>query len=452
MNKFLFSFSSLKMITFFFYANAFASTSMIILLNILNVPYRDDWCMKLANFSNIFSLPFQFYMHFSGRFFLTFTQALIIYLPHSIFSIFNILVTLSLFYVLLRLATEKITLSRYTFALAFGLIFMWFLHGFGEIMLWKTASIGYLWTGTGILAWLLPYRRFALEDVNAPQWGVLKKWSFYCASFVVGNAIDNTGFCAALIASSALGYAHYFRKVFVPRYYIYAILCVFAGWVFLVAAPGNYIRAASVAMFTWKFIAQNMAWIFRAWGNPLFSLPVVYAIFKLLYDRQSVINCAFQIKLAYVFFFFAFLNMMPLVLVPIASRSFAGSYFLMLVGYLILSFYWIDTYGERILLWLESYKKELSTGLCVCFLALMLSYANTLWSYGRSYIYYQSMMQTVQGAKNVGQKTVLFKRVESPYFDERNYRDRSGLTADPTHWTNKCFASCYGFDHVFAEQ
>jgi hypothetical protein len=126
----------------------------------------------------------------------------------------------------------------------FVVVCLWFLvPAFGQVFLWMTGSTVYLWPLLFILAFMLPYRL----HVERPGRGSV---ALAVLVFVLGVAAgwSSTNVSAGVIVWVAL-LIRYCPKRDVPvRGWMWSGLAgAVAGFVALVAAPGNYVRDAAAA-------------------------------------------------------------------------------------------------------------------------------------------------------------------------------------------------------------
>jgi len=128
-------------------------------------------------------------------------------------------------------------------------LLIWFLEPFAETILWITGSANYMWGCMIVLAFLLPYR-FADKDTHDKE-GVFVSFGYgllmLLAGVIAGWTNENLG--AGLILVIIL-FLLYFRKqgVKIPVWAYSGLVGVFIGYLLMISAPGNAVRATDVTM------------------------------------------------------------------------------------------------------------------------------------------------------------------------------------------------------------
>ena len=112
----------------------------------------------------------------------------------------------------------------------------------GETMLWITGSANYLWGTSIILAFLLPFRYY---EGATPKYPYLKTLGMFLFGIVAGWTNENTALAAVGVVILNMFYFRY-NNWKIPVWAILALAGLAIGYVFMIAAPGNYVRAEHI--------------------------------------------------------------------------------------------------------------------------------------------------------------------------------------------------------------
>jgi hypothetical protein len=202
--------------------------------------WADDYCrVILRGIAEAIAHAWDEYQSWTGRFF-------VIAITYAVmgsgwrwsmlgFDLANAAVFLVLIRTVLALAQQaggvagpRDALAGFLETLFVALLLWWLPRTIGEVALWKTGSIGYLWAVTGEL--------LLLRLVLAGRGGwVLPPFAFVMATFLEPLSLLVTGMLAAIAWQQ--------RRVLS----VAVLLAHGAGLLFLLGAPGNFARAAAVA-------------------------------------------------------------------------------------------------------------------------------------------------------------------------------------------------------------
>jgi hypothetical protein len=202
--------------------------------------WADDYCwVILGGVAEAIARAWDKYQNWTGRF-------SVIAITHVVmgsgwrwsmlgFDLANALVFLVLIRTVLALARQaggvagpRDALAGFLETLFVALLLWWLPRTIGEVALWKTGSIGYLWAVTGEL--------LLLRLVLAGRGGwVLPPFAFVIATFLEPLSLLVTGMLAVIAWQ---------RRRVLP---VAVLLAHGAGLLFLLGAPGNFARAAAAA-------------------------------------------------------------------------------------------------------------------------------------------------------------------------------------------------------------
>lgn len=285
-------------------ASIYGGLLIFFLIFILNhfMPYhRDDYnysliwstTTHLENLSDVFqSLQFHYMLH-GGRMVAFAILDSFLLLPKYIFNIANALVYTVVIFLIVWHSLSKITLniSPYRLGLAFILSWLCFPH-YGEVAIWMCGATVYLWTAMLLLSFLLPYHlrwnqylqnKSFLEatTVDSTATKISKAFFLFILGFLAGCSVEN----AAVISVTLvwLGAWHAKKHNYLKAWHITGAIGNLLGFLFLVAAPGNFVRTVEQDGGIFQRIGNQFA------GNGemllyitplLLAVTIVYRIFK----------------------------------------------------------------------------------------------------------------------------------------------------------------------------
>lgn len=228
---------------FFHMAKTGKGRAMIILfvllfvLNCLAVPTMDDLGYQInSGLLDILHREYIQYMTWTGRTTAHLISRCFLAMPKIIFNVCNSLCFVHLCNLITAHAVgRKENNSWQIFCLAALMIFL-FAPLFGQTCLWETGSCNYLWTTMIVLQFLLNYRLADAGDSRDHSWILM-----FLAGIPVGWTNENTG-GALILMILFLMFMQYLQKNIRP-WMISGLAGSLLGFVMLLAAPGNKVRA-----------------------------------------------------------------------------------------------------------------------------------------------------------------------------------------------------------------
>lgn len=210
--------------------------------NIVTPLWADDYCrLSASGFAEPFALAWRDWFTWTGRFFVTAFTYLALgfgrdrsFLP---FDLLNALVFVALVHEILRLARlATATSPRTGLAAAAEILFtalaLWWLpRAIGEVALWKTGAIGYLWAVAGA-AFIV---RTALERGRTPP-----AWTLPFA-FAIGTFLEPVSALTTLVLTALVVLRWREGRAPLSLAFAHAL-----GTAVLIAAPGNLVRQATM--------------------------------------------------------------------------------------------------------------------------------------------------------------------------------------------------------------
>jgi hypothetical protein len=307
--------------------------------------------------------------------------------------------------------------------MAIGLMLFWLPRTIGEVALWKTGAINYLWASVGEFGLLL----MMLPNRPAPSW-----WAVPLA-FVSATCLEPLSvMMSALLVAGAI-FIHSDREIVKKRWAVAAAHAV--GSVLLLAAPGNFVRAAGMPpspFFT------RVAGLIGNLGS-LFDLTwlaagVVTALPFVLAGKGA------KWRPGLPFFILALLYMVVLLALPrdsVAARvTFPASVFLIC----FLGTVWVQRPlgipGEP--------------GTAVMLSLLMAVHLAVVVPDLLRLLAIHDRWQQIAEAKESDDLVLPLVRIDNRLLIARKYRFFEGFHPDSSYWVNACFARAMGLHSVVA--
>jgi hypothetical protein len=462
-----------------------------LILNIATPRFADDYCRYALSLDlpEIVSLVIDEYTNWTGRFPVIFLTRVVFSLGDFGIVLFNLLNTLVLF-LTVKMLTEiisptkaepkKITLenshwstiqSTAVFHITFYALLWFTLFRFGEVTLWKTGAIQYLWGCALALFALKPIIDFVSSsgknDNCKPS--LIYKICYPLLCFLGGAWLENlsVGVCAIWLGCFAYNARSKSQKP--PPSLFHGLIAWVIGSVILIAAPGNFARSESLGDTTsildmLPFVLERGyyyfagEWLFLAL---LFSISLIY--FKPQQFRRRVV-------VAIIFAGLGLLTLLAMVAAPIQSfvsrAAFPFEFFLICSIMALLPDYLFtnvvsrsrnsqqgDSRPTRNIRLASNGMLALTSTL---FLGLGANYLLVLHEYlgvSQQSIWREDILKVSKAQGNT--ETIILPAL---YFSEvRNTAIRSinigpyfarDITAQPDHWRNQCYAKAHDIHSV----
>ena len=211
----------------------------------------------------------------NGRVVPHFLVQLFLLLPKGIFDVANALLFVLLIWLLHKLAVGK-GLPNPVLACVLFFAFWAFQPDFGQVFLWLTGSVNYLWCGVFSLLWMMPMVKSFRED-QAP--GKALRVLYVLFSFPVGAYSENgTVALVAMWLAFALVDWFWFKKSPV-LWKILALVSMLAGFAYMMLAPAETVNKS--AEMTISVLLSNFAetgrMYLRFWPL-LLCFPLFYSL------------------------------------------------------------------------------------------------------------------------------------------------------------------------------
>ena len=235
--------------------------------------YADD--TRIESIAQIFPSMAAHRQSMNGRVVPHFLVQLFLMLPKGVFDVVNSLFFALLVWLLHELAVGK-GLPNPVLACALFFAFWALQPDFGQVFLWLTGSVNYLWCGVFSLLWLLPLVR-CFRDESEP--GLAARILFVIFSFPVGAYSENgtVALVAAWLAFAAVDFFFFKRR---PALWLWlGLASMLGGFACMMSAPAETVNKS--AEMTLPVLLANFAETGRMYLR-FWPLLVCFAVFYAL--------------------------------------------------------------------------------------------------------------------------------------------------------------------------
>lgn len=223
------------------------------ILNFLYPLYADDWGYFLHNFEKssdynivkeIVNRQYNQYFNWGGRVVVHSIAHFILWLGYPWYNLLNTLVFILLLYLIYKISNYTHSINPVLFTLLTLLV--WFATpSFNYVFFWKVGAANYLWSTLIILLFIYPYYTHYISGKKNEN-GFLRSLLFFLAGIIAGWTNENMVVGLAFFIVALIILLKYEKRP-VPIWIIFGLCGVLAGGVFMLSAPGNYIRAEVVS-------------------------------------------------------------------------------------------------------------------------------------------------------------------------------------------------------------
>ena len=310
---------------------------VILLFNFLTPYIADDWYYASAkSFLDIFRQEYMHYFttngrsvaHVIARFFLMYDKIIFDFDNSIIYVLFTGLIFVHAVYGMELSEKAKVICWIMIHLLLFIYVVNW-----GQVFLWLDGSCNYLWTGTIILFYLLPFRiyystpeRFEINRIS------LILFPLICITgFLAGWCNENTS-GGAILFSIILSIVFAVKKLKLQKWIFGGVVCSVISFSIMILSPGNARRRT--------FFTDSRAWynqlithfrsitnnIYNNYKYLLFTIAIITAIAMILHILRR------YLVLSGIYFLTAIAIFYALILSPANNGRafFGGSVFLVI--------------------------------------------------------------------------------------------------------------------------
>lgn len=408
----------------------------LLLCNALTLMASDDYCYsfsladgsRIRSLGDIFSSLAVHYQTTNGRMPAHFFTYLFLWLPHPIFKVLNAGMFTGLILLCYLACTGPARRSALTACVLFAGLWC-FQPSFGEVNLWQDGACNYLWGAALSLVYLLPLLKCAAYGDPLPAspgaavgYGLL--------GLLVGAYQENLSGSVIFLTAALLLLVRLSRKQRVPLGWLVSLGLCFAGFVFMMLAPGehqNKLGALTLVRLRNNFIGAlsvyKRFWVLLlAWG-----MLMLLSLSKPESQGRRLVSAVLVLGSLVSNFAYLFAAYYPL------RGAFYPVILLVLADCMLLADLW-------------DCPQRLALLCCAWALGLVTVYQmgiglNDIYDlYGRT----RQNIATIQACKAAGQMDVAV-----PYLSHKTEYSVPGyVSEDPDGWSNVKICDYYGIDTI----
>ena len=233
---------------------------------------------RITSIKDIIHSQVNHYYMWGGRSVVHFIAQILLMLPTDVADLLNTLVYLS--YIFLIYLHIKGRTKNSIFLFLTVNLGVWFSQPvIGDTIFWLTGSANYLWGTWLILLFLLPFRLYT-GRVSRPILQAFYSMCIFTLGILAGWTNENT---AAAMLVIVIGFFIYYRshKWSIPVWAIAGFAGAIIGFIIMIAAPGNFVRAGESTSFSLYNLSYRLfMWTltFFYYSGPLFLITLISII------------------------------------------------------------------------------------------------------------------------------------------------------------------------------
>jgi hypothetical protein len=313
----------------------------------------------------------------------------------------------------------------------------------GQTNLWLAGSCNYLWGSTLILAFLLPFRILAENKNILSRYGIIWAVAFFFFGALAGACNENTS-AAAVFAVMLLGaFIKWYKKRKLPAWFFTGLAGSMIGWIIMVAAPGNFIRAQNTVYQDSRPLVIKLLGRFGAETELLGNMKwiLIFFAFAIILALHAKVKLE-KMLLTFIFFLTAMACNYVMIFSPDQSfRAFTGvSLFLLIAAGMAMVN--LEIKNIRIA------SQLLASAAAVFFVFQLSPSADYIL---QTYLRYQSRAEYVLQQITMGSLDIISDAIVPKTKHNALYL-LEDIQTDSDHWVNKSYARYYGINTITATE
>jgi len=278
----------MKLLTKNIHIIAIVLFAKMLVLNFLTPMICDDFVYNTSrSIIDVFKQEYHHYMTWGGRSVAHVIIRTFLMMPKAVFNILNAALYVGLTLLIYRNTASK---KKMNWLLYLFIVFsIWlFTIGWGQVTLYLSATVNYLWGFSIIFCFLTPYHRYVYEDKNFEH-KILSIIGMFLMGILAGWCNENTSGGAILFAGIIIIYSKVLHKK-IEIWMLSGIVGSITGFLFMVLAPGNYHRISLPAYQTTNPLISDLVERFSYYTNVIYDYFMVLAIiFIILLTIQIIL-------------------------------------------------------------------------------------------------------------------------------------------------------------------
>jgi len=414
----------------------------MLVLNLLTPLLADDlYTERSISLFDAIRREYECYYIWSGRSIVNFLTRIFLPFPKFIYDVTNTCMYIIMIHLMYKLANPlKRNLLTYLFIISSIWLFTIY---YGQVILWLTGAIIYMWGLVFMLWFLLPYYMYITDKKVFGTKKTLSTIGMFILGIVAGWGMENTSGGMIMLAVLALLYCKIFRKK--TKVWMYSgLLGSIIGFLLLILAPGNYARAQHFVDERSSFAI--LAGRFNTYTNVLKDELVLLVILFIIIITAHIIMVKDlqRIYISLAFFISSIVTIYAMVISPatdVGRTMFGATIFMIIACAHGLAGYSFDAAGPKIIVY----------SLVVIFsFYYMATLINTLHDLVKMKVVYNSRDYYINEQLKQGNRDVVLP-YEMVYYPNTKWNAQYGiedLGADKNDWINISYARHYGLDSI----
>ena len=390
--------------------------------------YADD--SRIVRLAQIFPSMAAHRHSMNGRVAPHFLVQLFLMLPKGVFDLVNAAVFTALVWLIGFTAGRGARPNALLLLTVFGCL--WLLQpDFGQVFLWLTGSINYLWCGALCLVWLLPWAANFLRGtgLSTPAQIALALLSLPLGAWSENGTVAMTAMALCFLLLLRLE-----RRQTPPLWMPLSLASLLAGFFYMMLAPAESVNKSAEMRMDVLFanFLENAAYYLRFW-----PLILSFALLYFLALKRGVERRARFLSLVYVFGSLAGHFVLTFARYTAGRSTYIGLILLLTANALLF-----------VPLWETAHKRSLAALCAVCLVLCVWKGAVGVRDIRRTHYLLQYNEEFIAACAAAGERSV---EVYRPYA-KTSWSALEGLaylnTEDPGDWPNVYMAKYYGVDRV----
>lgn len=424
---------------------------LIYIINRLYPLYSDDWSHSLAyptlerigSFSNIFVSQYNRYFTWGGRSVVHAIDQVLLWMGLDYAHIVNSIVFVFYLYLIYRISlySQRINIALYVLIAILAWVF---IPAFSNTVLWLTGSANYMWGTVIVILFLFPYYSYYINEKASKNY--LQTFFIFIGGIFAGWTNENM-FAAQFFFVVTLFILLRYDKKQVPIWFVSGFVGLCIGGFFMLAAPGNFVRAEMVNeslgqanesfVYIIGYRLLKICFRYSVYILPLSAIYLALLWYKIHGDKTKEWRNAKTIRMSLLFFITAHIACIAMVASPIfPARAAFGAISFIFIAFGIL-YAQVDIKGKIA----KFIQYTIVTLLCIVALGLYYDRYVHIKELGDEYAEREKF---VLKEKELGNRDIIFRnKVNLP--SRFNFEDLSDNT---NYWLNKKYTQYYGINSV----
>lgn len=403
-----------------------------------------DATKLIENPIDIFSSMYNHWHLWGGRLSVHYLLQFVFMFGANIFNIVNSIMFVILGILIYKHINNSKKIKIMLLLFIYSMIFL-FVPQPGSTIFWKSGSANYLWSSVLMLCMTLIYKK--QYDNNNIKDNTKNFALIFLLGLIVGLCNENSG-CALILVEILFILIYKYRYKKIPKWAISGLIGTIIGYVFLIMAPGNYVRA-NVMYNKKEYSLENMFKEFLILTKLSYSylktviILTVISLIIIYKKNESLTKLIDKYCIQIIFLLFTLASIYSLIVSPAYPERcwfFAFVYLLIIIG---INLNYFD------------YKKEYINKLVIIFISIITitaisEYGQAYYNIDESYNELKNQLVSIENQINNGQKDIVVHAIYNHIGKYNAFTENGYLTSDANSWFNRWMAEYYNVDSIVA--